>query len=78
MPGWVDAFSLGALRVPDPKSINPAIACLHIFGIRGVVNPGVFYEGDILVVNSRVTYNHFVEDKWQPAEIPDEFRPKDA
>ena len=78
MLGWNDQLSLGALRVPDPKLINPALDCLHIFGIRCVVNPGVFREGDILVVNSRIAYNQYREDKWQEAELPDEFKQRDS
>lgn len=76
--GWDESLSLGALKVPNPALINPHLRVLHIYGIRGVVNEGVFREGEVLVVNDRTVYNQFHDDNWQPAELPDEFKPKET
>lgn len=70
MKGWNPTLSLGALKAPDPRRNNPDSGRWNTFGVRGVVNQGFLFKGDILVVNDLKVYNQFLNDGWEPAELP--------
>lgn len=70
---WNPDLKLGALRVPDPKSINPQLRSVFIQGFPWVKNPGEFLEGEVVVISDESAYNSLLNDGWASADIPDEF-----
>jgi hypothetical protein len=63
---WDEERGLGAIIVPNPKTIHPKIDRVNMFG-RFVKNPGYYREGDIVVITDRIAYDQFVAAGWAPA-----------
>ena len=64
---WDDTRGLGAIVVPDPKSIHPRINRVNMFGSY-MLKPGFYHKGDVVVIKDRKVYDQFIAAGWEPAD----------